>query len=343
MQPAAVPSVPESAPEIISTETLDALARVIDEVRAAPASQVVRLGGMKVSPGAERIAQMTGRVLVSVNDEAVVVRPSSGCNRCNGSTAYRAKVMHKGVERQHPCECVSRQVRKAYPPAELPRMKDRAAEGASIASSESVPASTSTLEADRRAVLERKLAGSIKTRDEAIRRREEALRPHREVVAERQSILADVEAGLAHWSEKAEAVAAAEVALRTEIAELLARIEQLRVTAAARADNAREIAGYLSESRRAQTAALAHLAEATEAADKVLHRRQKDVDRAADDVARLERKIAEMGPVVVGHNAEDGVSPGAPIYRRVPVPEGCEVCAGCPDCLTNSKPAGGAA
>jgi hypothetical protein len=46
----------------------------------------------------------------------------------------------------------------------------------------------------------------------------------------------------------------------------------------------------------------------------------------------------KMEPKVVGHNAPDGVEPDAPIYRRVPIPEGCEQCDGCPDCYTNKKP-----
>lgn len=40
---------------------------------------------------------------------------------------------------------------------------------------------------------------------------------------------------------------------------------------------------------------------------------------------------------IIGHNAEDGVLPGAPIYKRIDVPE-CAECSGCPDCMTNDKP-----
>ncbi len=41
---------------------------------------------------------------------------------------------------------------------------------------------------------------------------------------------------------------------------------------------------------------------------------------------------------IIGHNDEDSFNPGAPIYRKEPIPDGCEKCAGCPDCLTNKAP-----
>lgn len=46
---------------------------------------------------------------------------------------------------------------------------------------------------------------------------------------------------------------------------------------------------------------------------------------------------SELPLPVIGFNAEDGVLPGAPIYKRQDAPE-CADCSGCPDCMTNTKP-----
>jgi 5'-deoxynucleotidase YfbR-like HD superfamily hydrolase len=46
---------------------------------------------------------------------------------------------------------------------------------------------------------------------------------------------------------------------------------------------------------------------------------------------------SELPLPVIGFNAEDGILPGAPIYKRQDVPE-CADCSGCPDCMTNTKP-----
>ncbi len=61
------------------------------------------------------------------------------------------------------------------------------------------------------------------------------------------------------------------------------------------------------------------------------------VDFIVDEIRALAPQSGQAA-AVVGYNSEDGDPPSAPIYRRNPIPEGCETCAGCPDCLTNKPP-----
>lgn len=58
------------------------------------------------------------------------------------------------------------------------------------------------------------------------------------------------------------------------------------------------------------------------------------------EIAKLRAELEDLKKRtgIVGFNAEDGHLPGAPLYRRAPVPQGCETCIGCPDCLTNERP-----
>lgn len=66
---------------------------------------------------------------------------------------------------------------------------------------------------------------------------------------------------------------------------------------------------------------------------------QVDNSALAEQVAaRNHDKTPKLAPGdLLGHNAEDGLLPGAPIYKRGDVPE-CADCSGCPDCMTNDEP-----